>query len=962
MKDYDGSESARRFFVNCEQEFKGLSTHSWIYAVEACFVGKAATWISQQSEIQDILDLEEPTEQDKARFCHLVKQKYPDRKPPTHKQWMTQLKELKQDENDESLGQYYRRTYEILRGLGGQDKEKDDDDGVLSLSEITVLDHIIEKFVNGLNDSQLRCKMRYKYLATSGRYLITSEWSLYGAYEAAEQISSYITTKKEASSRFFDEQLLKILQRQGTEAALKFGIENRHRLESYTQKPKSIPVDRIERYRPQQHKKPESTMQKKIAKKKLTQPYTDSNSSDSNVSALGRISGGSQTTPHSDSSISENMIALSSQLEPLCDPVSNEQVIRPGKSTMDESYASGPRKWAASTRLPEIPVVNESPLILEEVPCNLSEISTSVDVTNTESPTKPIASKFTSLQKPLHEISTVYESPSILQEKPYQMQESCSIPSRSSPPVSPSRISKPWLTQNWRARPLPEISIVDESPPVLEQIPPEISETNAAIVDISDTESKKDEILASGPSNWTAASAEKEEVFESTRISDESLKSPSASHIEAEEVAKSIVDVETQNQEVFALDALYDTFSKNPPAPYSEDTEISIAVDMLSLEHLINEDNSATGAFDSVTGIATFSKNPLIQHTEDSETLEKDSVYTYELPALPVFDLSIDIDFEAYTTDSVTYSSTHSSASSSPLSPSTSSITLQATEATTSYEREQSSTCSVERIDKNDREVNARVYHTTSGYGREQSSTCSAGYMTSCYEGEQVTCSADTATALDIEVTKPEDTTITKSTVTKPVVHHALLVYCLAWIQHITLPFCMVMWMTIYDYAALLDLTTDYKARPKVKIKRLLEPKHIVSRNQQTIAGIFAQFTYKIALFSDCRMRMQNGHLLGQFNRGYTSGISAVFAYKLDLFSGSMEGLETFESEVFDPAYDFGISGLQNSHLVPCNCDEGKALLLWIFGILRYLFYESHCFTHTTCERKECEIARATKR
>ena len=44
-----------------------------------------------------------------------------------------------------------------------------------------------------------------------------------------------------------------------------------------------------------------------------------------------------------------------------------------------------------------------------------------------------------------------------------------------------------------------------------------------------------------------------------------------------------------------------------------------------------------------------------------------------------------------------------------------------------------------------------------------------------------------------------------------------------------------------------------------------------------------------------------------------TSGISVVFAYKLALFSGSLEGPETCKSWVFEPAYDFGISGLYNS-------------------------------------------------
>ena len=111
------------------------------------------------------------------------------------------------------------------------------------------------------------------------------------------------------------------------------------------------------------------------------------------------------------------------------------------------------------------------------------------------------------------------------------------------------------------------------------------------------------------------------------------------------------VDMKTLNQEVFALIAMYDAFSKNPPALSPEDLEISVVMDMPSLKHLMDMDGPAIEAFDSGTAMDAPSKNSSIQHTEDPETLEKDSTYTYELPALPAFDPSIDIDFEAYTMD-----------------------------------------------------------------------------------------------------------------------------------------------------------------------------------------------------------------------------------------------------------------------------------------------------------------------
>ena len=105
------------------------------------------------------------------------------------------------------------------------------------------------------------------------------------------------------------------------------------------------------------------------------------------------------------------------------------------------------------------------------------------------------------------------------------------------------------------------------------------------------------------------------------------------------------------NQEVFALTVTFDAFLKNPPALSPEDLEISIAMDMPSLKHLMDMDGSAIEAFDSDTAMGAPLKNPSIQQTENPETMEKtsDSAYIYELPALPAFDHSIDIDFEAYT-------------------------------------------------------------------------------------------------------------------------------------------------------------------------------------------------------------------------------------------------------------------------------------------------------------------------
>ena len=149
-------------------------------------------------------------------------------------------------------------------------------------------------------------------------------------------------------------------------------------------------------------------------------------------------------------------------------------------------------------------------------------------------------------------------------------------------------------------------------------------------------------------------------------------------------------------------------------------------MNMLSLEHLIKENTSAIRAFDSDAEINAFLKNSSLQHIENLKTLKKKSIYTHELFALFVFDLNIDIDFKIYIADSVTYSSIEFSVTSF-----TSSLTLQlfVDYATSSYEREQSSTCFVEwttskknrKNEEYDDVIIAKIiYQTTSNYKRKQ--------------------------------------------------------------------------------------------------------------------------------------------------------------------------------------------------------------------------------------------------
>ena len=178
---------------------------------------------------------------------------------------MIQLKELKQ--NDESFEQYYRRIHDVLKNLEDENKKKND---AFNRLKLIVLNQIIEKFVNELNDRQLRIKLNYKYMIE----ISFETQSLYDVYLIAKEYSNRITSKKKTLKKEFEKKLSIVMQRQNIETVARFVMKNQS--ETYTQKSKSMSVDRIERYRSasQQHKKSESTIQKNIVEINIVDEFS----------------------------------------------------------------------------------------------------------------------------------------------------------------------------------------------------------------------------------------------------------------------------------------------------------------------------------------------------------------------------------------------------------------------------------------------------------------------------------------------------------------------------------------------------------------------------------------------------------------------------------------------------------------------------------------------------------------
>ena len=305
---------------------------------------------------------------------------------------------------------------------------------------------------------------------------------------------------------------------------------------------------------------------------------------------------------------------------------------------------------------------HESSLILKEQQSILKKNNATVNITNIVTLAKSIVSESTISQRSSFEFSTVYESPPILKKI------SCNLLEISTAVVDSSDIEFIYEILAFGSRKWPASSAtlfensVDESSFILEEMSCDWSEISTDIVNSSDIETI-DEVFAFGSDKWIVVAAEKK-IFDFTSTFANFSKNQSASHIDKniETVVSNnsfdwnrccTVDMKILNQEIFALIVTYDAFSKNSPASFIENMKISVAMNMSSLKHLTDMNNSAIETFDSDIAMSAFLKNSSIQQIEDPETMKKtsDSIYIYELFALSVFDPSIDINFEIYTID-----------------------------------------------------------------------------------------------------------------------------------------------------------------------------------------------------------------------------------------------------------------------------------------------------------------------
>ena len=116
--------------------------------------GEAEKWATKTKTVRDLLDKDDPTDDDAKAFIVLFTERFPgDEEEEVEETFNSKLGGLKQSK-DESLAAYYKRAATLLKDLGIKDRSE----GLSSLFSASefALDTIIEVFIFGIYDGAIR--------------------------------------------------------------------------------------------------------------------------------------------------------------------------------------------------------------------------------------------------------------------------------------------------------------------------------------------------------------------------------------------------------------------------------------------------------------------------------------------------------------------------------------------------------------------------------------------------------------------------------------------------------------------------------------------------------------------------------------------------------------------------------------------------------------------------------------
>jgi hypothetical protein len=185
---YEGDIPASRWLTRLAYDFRKASKNVpkpelYLEAIEMLLEGEPARRLDSTPRIRKIIDKRATATQfDVDTVKEWLTEEFPTSvQDITEADVQTEIENLSQG-NEEALATYYQRTVSLLRRTHGRDKPREDSNTALSGLETTMLNCVVNAFVKGIYEDELRRSALHKDAATCGAL-----WKSYEMVQASQR-------------------------------------------------------------------------------------------------------------------------------------------------------------------------------------------------------------------------------------------------------------------------------------------------------------------------------------------------------------------------------------------------------------------------------------------------------------------------------------------------------------------------------------------------------------------------------------------------------------------------------------------------------------------------------------------------------------------------------------------------------------------------------------------------------
>ena len=182
---FDEKGNEKRWIAKLKNEFpENFSNKRWIETVWTLFENDAEKWADTNDDVKDIVTKKNFIATDKIEFIRLIEYEYPDKnkenttKTEREHDYNLKLQSIQQEKN-ETLRNYYKRTTELFKKLDDKDVPTVKS---LNILKFSFLKNTIAYYIKNIRDEKLQTEVYVKHDES------TEIRSLYGVCTSAEEI------------------------------------------------------------------------------------------------------------------------------------------------------------------------------------------------------------------------------------------------------------------------------------------------------------------------------------------------------------------------------------------------------------------------------------------------------------------------------------------------------------------------------------------------------------------------------------------------------------------------------------------------------------------------------------------------------------------------------------------------------------------------------------------------------